>query len=220
MLFFHISIVPIVFFIFTLFFHKWLDQKEFNQAIKIFFIGLLEGLTILIFNKISNFIFKYSANPLSIFIKCTILDGIIFSLITILFLYFSIVHILGIQITVTWSLTSVMIYSFLSGVYSLINFFEAVKGFYPNSVIYYLYLFSYLFLISIILGFGIPNFLDSLEWHDKILWLLFSFGLIFLLSTFFSFFKFYESKWLLLLPLAFIITFIFFDIYDFKYFRK
>lgn len=218
--FLHVFLIPSIFFICSIIFHLWIDQKEFNQMMKIFSMGIASGLIMRFFYGISDIFFRFAAKPTSIILKSFIFDGLIFSIIIIFSLYIIFYYILGIQLTVTWSLTSIMIFAFLSGFYSIINMLESLKSIHPNSVFYYFYFFSYLLTVSIILGFGIPNYLDSTEFFEKFLWAFFSFGLTILISTLFAYFKFYQSIWQLLIVVMFIITAALFEFFDFKDFRK
>ncbi|MBN2544395.1 MAG: hypothetical protein JXB50_01275 [Spirochaetes bacterium] len=220
MQFVHFVIMPFVIFIFSIVLHYWLDQKEFNQFLKIYFFGIAAGIIIAFVHSFFKFTFIYSANYISILIKSLFFDGIFVSLFMIFTLYIIFDKILGIQLTINWSLTSIMIFSFVSGIYSVINIREVFTNSYPESLFIYFSFFPYLFFITLVLGLGIPNYIDSYDLFNKVLWAAFTIGITVVVSMLYNFLRFYNFWEHYLIAVPFIVIAVFFEIIDFKDFRR
>lgn len=220
MQFVHFVILPFIIFIFSIVLHYWLDQKEFNQFLKIYFLGIAAGLIITIIQSIFKFTFTYSANYISILLKSLFFDGAFVSLFIIVTLYFIFDKILGIQLTINWSLTSIMIFSYISGIYTVININEVLGGSYPESLFIYFSFFPYILFITLVLGIGIPNYIDSYDLLDKVLWAAFSIGITLIISALYSYLRYYNFWEHYLIAVFFIVIAVFFEIYDFRDFRR
>jgi len=213
-------ILPFIIFIFSVVLHYWLDQKEFNQFLKMYFLGIAAGLIITIIQSVFKFTFTYSANYISILLKSLFFDGVFVSLFIIVTLYFIFDKILGIQLTINWSLTSIMIFSYISGIYTVININEVLAGSYPETLFIYFSFFPYILFITLVLGIGIPNYIDSYDLLDKVLWAVFSIGITLIVSAIYSYLRFYNFWEHYLIAVLFIVIAIFFEIYDFRDFRR
>lgn len=220
MQFVHFVILPFIIFIFSVVLHYWLDQKEFNQFLKMYFLGIAAGLIITIIQSVFKFTFTYSANYISILLKSLFFDGVFVSLFIIVTLYFIFDKILGIQLTINWSLTSIMIFSYISGIYTVININEVLAGSYPETLFIYFSFFPYILFITLVLGIGIPNYIDSYDLLDKVLWAVFSIGITLIVSAIYSYLRFYNFWEHYLIAVLFIVIAIFFEIYDFRDFRR
>jgi len=218
--FVHFVILPFIIFIFSVVLHYWLDQKEFNQFLKMYFLGIAAGLIITIIQSVFKFTFTYSANYISILLKSLFFDGVFVSLFIIVTLYFIFDKILGIQLTINWSLTSIMIFSYISGIYTVININEVLAGSYPETLFIYFSFFPYILFITLVLGIGIPNYIDSYDLLDKVLWAVFSIGITLIVSAIYSYLRFYNFWEHYLIAVLFIVIAIFFEIYDFRDFRR
>lgn len=217
--FIHFALMPSIFIILSITLHYWLDQKEFNQYFKIFFLGLAFGFIIIFLNFILKSLYIHSAHFLTILLKSLFIDGILFSVLLAVSLYFIFDRVLGIQLTITWSLTSIMIFSYLLGAFSVINTVEILTDLYPDTLLFYFCYLPMILLVTLILGFGIPKFMDELDLLYKIIWAVFSIGIPIIIFAFFYIMKFYNNPLIYLINIPFIAAAVLFEIYDFKQFR-
>lgn len=113
-----------------------------------------------------------------------------------------------------------MIFSFICGIFTSINFIEAVSNNYPDYLTYYLPFLSYIILISIIIGFGYFKYVKAYDLYLKIFWISIAAIIFIVISSIYQYLKFYNSlyQYLIIFPAG--ILFFIFEIFDFKYFRK
>ena len=216
----HFTIIPSVALIFSIILQYWLTKKEFVQYFKMYLLGLIAGILIFIIFSFFNTFFLRSAHHLTIFFKSLFIDGLLFSVLICVSLYFIYVFLVQIILTATWSMTSILSFAYLSGIYTTIHIIQSISGNFPNSPVVYISFISFLFFISLILGIGIPHFFDSYEMYKKILWAMFSIGILavsFLIYSYLIFYNYYLHYFFIA---AFVILLIFFEKFDFKYFRQ
>jgi len=218
--FIHSILFPAIIFIISIILHYWLDQKEFKQFIKIFFIGIAAGIIITVFQDAVKGLYMYSSNPVSVLIKSFLYDGIFISLFIIISLYFLFDKVLGIQLTINWSLTSIIIFSYICGIYTVINIAQVHDKLYPENFLFYFSYLPYICFITLILGLGIPNFIDAYNLLNKILWAVFTIGITIIASALYNFYVYYNylEHYLIIIPFA--AAAFAFEMLDFKDFRK
>lgn len=219
MQFLNIVIVPSFILILSVILQFWISGKEFSDYYKLFVFGILSGIAILVINSFLKFIYEGSAHHLTIFLKVLLIDGFLFSGLICIGLFFIYTKFMDLTITSTWSMTTVMTFSYIAGIMTSINFYQSINGIYPNSPLIYFSLFSFLIFISMIIGIGLPQFIDSYEISKKILWGIFTIGILTISITIYSYLRFYDYYEHYFFIAVFAIMAVFFEIFDFKMFR-
>ena len=137
MQFIHFIILPLMVFIFSILLQKCFNRDEFIQYYKVYLLGLIAGLLILfIFHFIDPF-FYGAAHYFTILIKSIFVYGILFTLFTAIALL-TFFHLgKNIRHTDSWSLVSILSFSYISGIYTIINIYECNTGNYPDYLIHY-----------------------------------------------------------------------------------
>jgi hypothetical protein len=116
-------------------------------------------------------------------------------------------------------MTSFLAVSYIAGIYTVINIIQAFSTDYPGSFLIYISLIPFLLLVAMIIGFGIPKYLDAYDLIEKIIWGCFSIGLPAICFTVYAYLRFYNypEHYLFIIPFAGIASL--FEIKEFKYFR-
>lgn len=220
MYFIHLLLMPVIFFIISIFLQNWLSKNEFIEIYKIYFLGIAIGLVTSLISYLLSPIYFYSAYKLTIFLKSIFIDGLLFIMVIGVSLYYIFRYIIKLNISPNFSFLTIMIFSFICGLYTFINFTEAISNNYPDYLSNYLPFLSYIILISIIIGFGYFKYLEAYDTYLKIFWVLIAAILFIVISSIYQYLKFYNSlyQYLLIFPAG--ILFFIFEVFDFRYFRK
>ena len=219
MQFAHIMFIPGLFFISSLVLQRWMEKNAFTNIIKLYLIGIAAGLVIDLILSLFNPIFDSKPHHMTIFLKSIIIDGFLFSSLIIVSLYFAIDFFCDISINLDWSMTSLLSASYIFGIYTVVDILQAFSVNYPGNFFQYLSLIPFLLTVSLIIGFGIPKYMDSFGIAEKIIWAVFTIVIPAVLFTVYSYLKFYNyiEQYLIIIP--FISLALIFEIKDFKYFR-
>lgn len=218
--FVHITLLPFITVIFLIYLHNLLSEKEFIQYLKIFACGLLIGLVINIIFAIINYIFLYSAHHLTIFLKSLFFDGLLFSVIVCVTIYLIYNNIVDIKLTSNWAISSIMSFSYISGIYTVTNIAETLSKKYPDTLLMYFSIIPFIIFISLILGLGTQNYFDSYLLLNKILWSAFTISSLTASLMIYNYLRFYNYNEHYFVIIIFTILFIVFEIREFSYFRK
>ncbi len=219
MQFVHFIILPLLVLGFSILLQNWLNREEFIQYYKLYFLGLIVGLLIIFIFKIINPFFYGAAKYLTILIKTISVNGIFFTLFSVIIL-FSFFHIgKNIKFTDSWSLTSLLSFSYISGIYTVINIQECNTETYPDYIIHYLAFIPLILFVSLILGAGLYRMIYHFTIFIKILWATLTILVLILSFTGYYFLTFYNYDYKFIFLLLFIGLYIIFELYDFKSFR-
>jgi hypothetical protein len=219
MQFLHITLLPSVIFILSIVLQFWFNKDEFFEFYKLYFLGIAAGIVFLIVSSFFNGIFAYSANHTTVFLRSLIIDGFLFTGIFCTAIYFIFDLLVKHSMTSTWSLTSILCFSYVSGLYTSINISGALNNVYPTNILLYISLFALMIFISLILGIGLPNFMDAYDLFKKILWGIFTIGIIMIVLTAYNYLLFYNYSYHYLIILVTGVFLVFFEVHDFKLFR-
>jgi hypothetical protein len=200
--------------------HDLFNQKEFTYFIKIYFFGLIAGIILSLIYGFLNQFFVGKAAHFTILLKSLFIDGILLTLLISGSLYYILNFILDLSASSSWSISTIMIFTYLSGVFTVSNIFESLNNNYFNNLLDFLTFLSLLLFVSMILGFGLPNFIDAYELFKKILWCFFVISILIVSFGFYYYEKFYFSnlQYYIIIP-SIILTGIF-GYFDFKYFLR
>ena len=218
--FLHLTILPSIIIILSIILCNWLKKEQFLQYFKIYLLGILAGIIICIVFSFFKTIFAGSAHHLTILIKSLLIDGLLFSVLFSISLYFIFNFILDVKLTSTWSITSIMIFAYLGGIYTLLNIVGTFTRDHPDNSLIYFSFIAFLLYISIISGMGFCKFFDSYKIINKVLWAILFIGILslsFAIYNYLMFYNYYEHYFFIA---VFIIISIFFEIFDFKLFRS
>ena len=220
MQFIHFVIFPLLILSFSILLQNWLNKEEFIQYYKLYFLGIIIGFIILFILKFINPFFYGAIKYYTILLKTFFINGILFTLFTTLILitFFQIKQ--NIKFINSWSLTSILSFSYLSGIYTVINIQECFTDNFPDYLIYYLVFIPFILFNSMILGFGIYRFYYDFEIYKKILWIILTTLILVSSFTGFYFLIFYNFYYKYIFTLLFIGLYIIFEINDFKSFRS
>jgi hypothetical protein len=218
--FIHFIILPLFILGFSIILQNWLNREEFIQYFKLYFIGLLIGIIILIILNFTNPIFYGAAKYYTILLKTLFTKGLLFTIFTLvlLLLYFHIND--NIKFTNCWSLTSIISFSFLSGIYTVINIQECLTDNFPDYLTFYLIFIPLIFFASLILGLGIYRFFYHFEVYIKILWLILIVFILIISFAGYYFLTFYNFYYKYIYILLFLGIYLIFEFNDFKSFRS
>jgi len=220
MAFLHIFILPLIIFLFSLFLQKWFDKDEFYYFFLIFFVGLLAGIVFSIILGIVDSFYIGTANHFSIFFKSLIFNGIIFTIFIFFTFHLTLDFFLDMSIKLDWSNTTIYSFSFLSGIFTVIHFFQAISKESPANPLVYFSFIPLLIIVSIIIGFGLPKFLNSYYLNDKIKWASLILGITSISLTVYFYLKFYDYLYQYLLLLVSGAFIYYFEKLEFKKFRN
>lgn len=215
----HFIILPFIIFTLSVILQQWLSQEEFNDFYIFYFIGILIGLVIIFILSFINPIFLRTANHLSIFIKSFFVNGLLYTSFIVFTLYILVEKILNSNFTNSWSMATVLSFSFIMGIFSIIFIMQGLSDGYPSSLLLYVSYLSILLFLSLIISFGLTHYIDAFSIVSKILWALFTFGVPIILLTIYNYLIFYNYIWHFFSIVLFIGFYIFFEIDDFKLFR-
>lgn len=220
MQFIHFIFLPLLILAFSIFLQKWLNREEFIQFYKLYFIGIIAGFIILLILKFINPFFYGTAKYYTVLIKTLTANGILFSIfiIIVLFLFFQFNQ--NIKYTNSWSLTSILSFSYISGIYTVIDIQECLTDNYPDYLTYYLIFIPLILFISLVSGFGVYRFFYDFKIYKKILWLILIIPVIISAFTGYYFVMFYNFYYKYIFLLLFGGLYIIFEFADFKLFRS
>jgi len=212
--------MPVIFFIVSIFLQSWLSKNEFIHIYKMLIFGIAAGALISILTELLSSIYFYSAYQLTILLKSIFIDGLLYIVIISASLYYIFNYLIKTSISANYSLISIMVFSFICGIFTFINFKEAASNIYPDYLFNYFSFLSYILLISFIIGFGYFKYVETYGIYIKIFWIFLTIILFITVSVFFNYYKFYNSifQYLLIIPAA--VAYFFFEIFEFRYFRK
>jgi hypothetical protein len=219
MQFVHIIIFPLLIFVFSFLLQKWMDKNAFSNFYKLYFIGIVSGIIIHLIMSIFNPIFDSKPHHMIIFFKSLFIDGILFSVLLTVTLYFVIDFFCDISLNLDWPMTSLLSLAYISGIYTVFNIIQALSINFPDSFLFYFSYIPFLLLISIVIGFGIPRYLDAYDLIEKIIWGAFTVGIPSVCFTLYSYLRFYNYAEHYLFILPFIGIAAVFELKEFKDFR-
>jgi hypothetical protein len=192
MIFLNFIIIPVLLFLLSVFIQRWFDKDEFINYFKIILVGIVAGIIINIIFGIINIFLAGRANHLTVFFKSLFIDGILFTLILSLSFLFVLDFFLDMHIILDWFKGTVFAAAYLGGIFLVTNIVDSFTGNYPASVLIYLSKIPFLCLITLILGFGIPKFMDAYELVEKILYSISTLVIIIICFTIFNYLNFYD----------------------------
>ena len=215
----HFIIMPLIIFGFSLLLQNWVGKSEFAQFYKMFAIGIAAGIIIhFIFSIISPF-FLGKSHFITVLIKSIFIDGLLFSLLLLVSLHFAIEFFLDISLSFNWSMTAVVTFGYIGGIFTFLNIMQGFSGEVPGTLLEYIPYLSVILIVSILTGFFLPKYSDSFELWKKIIWAI----IIILISTvlfgglcFAKFYNFYEQYFIIVLLVPVLVIF---EIADFRTFR-
>ncbi|MBN1216204.1 MAG: hypothetical protein JXA99_12285 [Candidatus Lokiarchaeota archaeon] len=220
MQFIHFIILPSLILSFSILLQNWLNKEEFIQYYKLYFMGIVIGLLILFIFKFINPFFYGAAKYLTILLKTLFVNGIFFTLFTVIIL-FSFFYIgQNIKHSGSWSLTSILSFSYISGIYTMINIQECNNGNYPDYIIHYFSFIPLILFASLILGAGLYRIIYHFEIYLKILWSILIILILIISFTSYYFLTFYNYYYKYIFLLLFSGMYVIFELTDFKSFRS
>jgi MFS family permease len=212
--------MPSIVIIISIILQKWLDKDEFIEFFKIYGIGLVTGILLsIIFGIINNF-FKFKVHYLTIILKAMFLDGLLFSLIICVSFFYINKLFMKLNSSLSWINASIYSFAFVSGIYSIINIVQSMNRDYPDNPFYYIPFLSLIFFVSILIGLLGPKFLDEYSLLKKILWAALLIISLTLTFSIFYFLNFYNYIYIYLFIVPFGVLVVFFEINEFRYFRR
>lgn len=220
MQFIHFIILPLIVITYSILLQKCFTKDEFIQYYKVYFLGLIAGLLILFILSFIEPFFYYSAHYFTILIKSIFVYGIIFTLFTAiaLLIFFHLGK--NVKHSNSWSLVSTLSFSYISGIYTIINILECNTGNYPDYLIHYFVFIPFLLFVSIIIGLGLYNYINDYGIFKKIIWIIIT--IVITISSFsaYYFLTFYNLIYQYIYLLLFLGLFLIFEFNDFRAFRR
>lgn len=213
---FHVLIIPLMLIFISFLLQEAMVKNDFFQFYKMFFQGLLSGLLINFIIQNINKLYEARANFNAILFKSIIFDGLLFALLAIAALYFMIDYFNDMSLNLEWSSCTLFAFSFLCGIYTTKHLFQALSGTIPHSMSIYISLICFIFFLAMVIGFGLPKFLEAMELPGKILWAALTIIITTLALSGYSYVTFYQYNWHLLSIGAFTALFGVFFFVDFK----
>lgn len=213
---FHILIIPLVLIFISFLLQEAMVKDDFFQFFKLFFMGIVSGLAINFVISSIDRLYETRANFMTILIKSSLFDGLLFAILLIVSFYIVIEYFSDITVTLDWSSCTVFAFSYFCGVYTTKHLFEILRGELPHSMTLYLSLFCFLFFIAMIVGFALPKFKEASDNIGKALWAAPTLLLSAAAFSAYSFLTFYGYAWHLAAIGAFAVLFVVFFIVDFK----
>jgi hypothetical protein len=220
MIFLNLIIVPLLIAILSVYLQSHLEKDEFINFFKVLFIGLVAGVILNIVTGFFTPLFEGKANFIVIGLKSLFIDGVLFSAIIVITFYFVLDFFVDMGIRIDWAMTTIFSVGYLGGIYTVLNIVETCNKNFPANPLMYLSFFSVLIIVSIVIGYGIPRYLDSYDTKDKSTWVLFTIGIPALCFMFYSFFKFYDMIFQYIFVIILIPVVIIFEKNEFELFRK
>lgn len=214
----HILIVPAMVLAFSIIIQDNFSQNDFFNYYKIYLFGILAGIIYAFLSSVIEMPFQGSAYIYSIITK-SILRGILITLLTAAGLFILIEFFSEKNIYSSWSIASIFSFSYITGIYTIINIREIALNEYPSYLTPYLAFIPFLLVSSIIIGAALYLIVDSYNIIIKILWaLLFTLITVMVIAVY-NFLFFYGYIYIYLFIILFAILAAVFDLVDFKNFR-
>ncbi len=218
--FIHFIILPLMVFIFSVLLQKSFNRDEFIQYYKVYLLGLIAGLLILFIFHLIDPVFYQSAHYFTILIKSIFVYGILFTLLTVVVLLTFFHFGKNIKHSDSWSLVSILSFSYISGIYTIINIYESNTGNNPDYLIHYFAFIPFLLFVSLIIGLGLYNYINEYRIYLKIIWVFITIVIIILSFSSYYFLIFYNFIYQYIYLLLFVGLYMIFEFNDFKAFRK
>ncbi|OHD16953.1 MAG: hypothetical protein A2086_13780 [Spirochaetes bacterium GWD1_27_9] len=220
MQFFQIIFIPLVIFLFSLFIQNILSKENFFEFFKMFAFGIIAGLIINFVTSFFNPIFMFKANYFTIFIKSFLIDGLLFSLLFAVSFYFVLDIFCYIDTDFNFSITSILSFAYLCGIFIVLNIVSVFSKSYLENIFSYLPFLSVLIIVSLIVGFGYPNFINSKILLTKISWGIFTVGLSLLVFGIYWYLRFFNFiEYYIFIAIALTLIFVF-EKFEFNNFRQ
>ena len=214
----HVLIVPALTLAFSIIIQDNFSQNDFFNYYKVYIFGILAGIIYAFLSFIIEIPFNGSAFFYSVITK-SILRGLLITILMAVGLFILVEFFSEKNIYSSWSIASIFCFSFITGIYTVINIREVAINEYPNYPISYLAFTPFLLFLSIIAGAALYIIVDSYNIIIKILWtLLFSIITVTVIATY-NFLFFYGYIYIYLFIILFAILAALFDLIDFKNFR-
>ncbi|HBD93709.1 MAG: hypothetical protein A2015_04420 [Spirochaetes bacterium GWF1_31_7] len=188
----------------------YFDQNEFSSFIKLFIIGLLYALFYKFVFGIFDSMTETIANPLSIWIKYIIIDGLLFIAISSALLYGIIGFFNIVNVDTGWKNTSFLLFALLSGYFTIYSIYYNSIQFIPNTIFAYMHYASLILIISTLSGLGISKFIEGYSISEKLISLLLGIILPVIITTPLKVAYFYGNLlYLVSIPIATVLLFVY-----------
>ena len=213
-------IYPLFFFTLTVILQKWLDKNSFFEAYKFFRFGIVFGVVLNFIFSIINSFFHLKANVGLILFKTIVFDGLLYTFLVIAVFHLIYELFADFSSSSGWSIQSILVFSFYSGILSVTNIFNSINNNYPDTLLRYIPLLFTSLLVSISFGYFYLKFSESFGSVEKYLWAGAALAALSTLHFFYAFTYFYKLSILYLIIIPAIALAAIFEIFDFNRFRN
>ncbi|HPY88058.1 MAG TPA: hypothetical protein PLG34_08765 [Spirochaetota bacterium] len=219
MFLFNMVVYPLFFFTITIILQKWLDKGSFSETYKFFGFGIVLGIVLNLVFSIINSFFYLKANVGLILFKAIVFDGLLYTFIMITVFHLIYELFADFSSSAGWSMQSILVFSFYSGIISVSNIFNSTNNNYPETLLSYIPSLFTCLLVSISFGFFYMKFSESFDSVEKYLWAGAALVTLSALRSFYEFTYFYKLSVLYFIAVPAIAIAVIFEILDFSRFR-
>jgi len=219
MFLFNMVIYPLLFFTLTVILQKWLDKSSFSEAYKFFGFGVIFGIVLNFIFSIINSFFHLKANVGLILFKTIVFDGLLYTFFIIAVFHLIYELFADFSSSAGWSIQSILVFSFYSGIISVSNIFSSINNNYPETLLSYIPLLFSCLLVSISFGFFYMKFSESFGSVEKYLWAGAALATLSAIHFFYAFTSFYKLTFLYFIVVPASAIVVVFEIFDFNRFR-